>query len=98
MPKPPPRPAAAPSPARRAALPDDRTEASARRPRDPGDKVVHPRPSPDPAREDAARLRAVLESATDHAILTLGPDGRVASWNAGATNLLGWGEAEALGM
>src|SRR5215217_4972634 len=98
MPKPPPRPPRRRPPARRAAMTDDRTEASARRPPDPGDKVVHLRPSPDPAREDAARFRAILESATDHAILTLGPDGRVASWNAGAENLLGWGEAEAIGM
>ncbi len=58
-----------------------------------GGKIVHPHPGP-----DAARLRAILESATDYAILTIGSDGRVASWNAGATNLLGWGEAEALGM
>jgi PAS domain S-box-containing protein len=50
------------------------------------------------ARNDAARFRAVLESAADYAILTTDPDGRVTGWNKGAENLLGWGEAEALGM
>ena len=50
------------------------------------------------ARRQAALSDAVLESATDYAVLTLDPEGRVTSWNAGAENLLGWGEAEALGM
>ena len=50
------------------------------------------------ARNDAARFRAVLESAADYAILTTDPDGRVTGWNKGAENLLGWAEAEALGM
>jgi PAS domain S-box-containing protein len=50
------------------------------------------------ARLREARLEAVLESASDYAIFTIGPDGLVTSWNAGAANLLGWDEAEALGM
>jgi PAS domain S-box-containing protein len=50
------------------------------------------------ARKDAARFRAILESAADYAILTADPDGRVTGWNKGAENLLGWSEAEALGM
>ena len=50
------------------------------------------------ARRQAALSDAVLESATDYAVLTLDPGGQVTSWNAGAENLLGWGEAEALGM
>jgi PAS domain S-box-containing protein len=50
------------------------------------------------AREGAARFRAIVESATDYAILTMDPDLSVTSWNAGAENLLGWSEAEALGM
>src|SRR5688572_20587568 len=52
----------------------------------------------DGAREREARLAAILESASDYAILTTDPDGRVTSWNAGAERLLGWTEAEALGM
>ena len=50
------------------------------------------------AREGAVRFRAILESATDYAIFTMDSDLRVTSWNTGAENLLGWGEAEALGM
>jgi PAS domain S-box-containing protein len=52
----------------------------------------------DRAREGEARLAAVLESAADYAILTTDHGGRVTGWNAGARNLLGWDEAEALGM
>ena len=40
----------------------------------------------------------MLESASDYAIFTIDPDGLVTSWNVGAANLLGWDEAEALGM
>lgn len=50
------------------------------------------------ARRDAARFHAMVESATDYAILTIDPQGRITSWNAGAENLLGWSKAEALGM
>jgi PAS domain S-box-containing protein len=50
------------------------------------------------ARSRAALSDAVLESATDYAVFTVDPGGRVTGWNAGAERLLGWGEAEALGM
>ena len=50
------------------------------------------------AREGVARLEAILASASDVAIITIDPGGLVTSWNPGATNLLGWDEAEALGM
>ena len=43
------------------------------------------------------RLRAVLESAADYAIITTDPDGRITGWNAGARNIMGWEEDEALG-
>ena len=42
--------------------------------------------------------RAVLDSATDYAILTLDTHGRVSSWNAGAERVLGWAEADILGQ
>ncbi|MGF7174141.1 PAS domain S-box protein [Azospirillum doebereinerae] len=64
-------------------------------------------------RVQAARLRAalnlptdeeagdqalsVLESVTEHAIVTTDLDGRIIGWNSGAVNNLGWSEAEALG-
>lgn len=50
------------------------------------------------ARRDAARFRAILDSATDYAIVTFDAAGRVTGWNKGAHRLLGWDEAEALGM
>ncbi len=43
------------------------------------------------------RLRLVLESATDFAIVTIDLDGHLTGWNIGARNILGWDEAEALG-
>lgn len=53
------------------------------------------------ARPASARLtlsdwRQVVDSATDTAIITLDPKGRVTSWSAGAEHILGWTEAEML--
>ncbi|QDV36880.1 Aerobic respiration control sensor protein ArcB [Tautonia plasticadhaerens] len=48
-------------------------------------------------RRSEERLRLIVESATDYAIFTLDPDGRVASWNSGARNLLGYEEREIVG-
>ncbi|TWI57654.1 PAS domain S-box-containing protein [Pseudomonas duriflava] len=45
-----------------------------------------------------ALLAAILDSATDLAIVTLDLDGVLTSWNAGAQALFGWTEAEALGQ
>src|SRR3954464_9174569 len=63
-----------------------------------GDNVVRLRRDPDPAQGDRTLCQAILESAFDYAILTIDLNGRITSWNAGARNLLGWEEAEALGM
>ncbi|HYZ83551.1 MAG TPA: PAS domain S-box protein, partial [Bryobacteraceae bacterium] len=43
------------------------------------------------------RLRTMIESAKDYAIINLDLDGRVTYWNAGAERLLGYSEAEVLG-
>ena len=43
-------------------------------------------------------LSKILDSAIDTGIITLDPEGRVTSWNAGATRLLGWSEAEMRGQ
>lgn len=51
---------------------------------------------PDP-RDRAAQVHAILESALDHAILTMDLQGRITSWNAGARRILGYEEAEILG-
>ena len=48
-------------------------------------------------REDNARLRLVLDSATDHAIVTMDIEGCVTSWNVGAQAAMGYTEAEMLG-
>jgi PAS domain S-box-containing protein len=42
-------------------------------------------------------LRALVESATDYAIITLDLTGRVTSWNTGARNILGWEESDVIG-
>ncbi|MGF9763562.1 PAS domain S-box protein [Microvirga sp. 0TCS3.31] len=51
----------------------------------------------DSLRASEGWLRALLESATDYAIITLDLDGHVTSWNSGARNILGWEEGEVLG-
>ena len=58
-----------------------------------------------PPREDSrspAEMRraigAILASATDYAIFTLDTAGTVTSWNVGAERLMGWTEAEAIGL
>lgn len=49
-------------------------------------------------RASEERYRLIVESATDYAIFTTDPDGRVTSWNAGAQNVLGFEEAEIVGQ
>jgi two-component system CheB/CheR fusion protein len=51
-------------------------------------------------RADVDRERAALvaETMTDFAILTMDPDGRLTSWNPGASNVFGYSEPEALGQ
>ena len=44
------------------------------------------------------RLRLILESVTDYAILTFDPAGVITSWNIGAERAFGYSEAEALGQ
>ena len=44
------------------------------------------------------RSRLMIESVTDHAIVMLGPDGTILSWNPGAERVFGYTEAEALGQ
>ena len=38
-------------------------------------------------------LRRVVESTQDYAIVTLGVDGSIATWNPGATRMFGYAEA-----
>src|SRR4051812_7726293 len=46
----------------------------------------------------AAEWRQIVQSATDTAIISIDPSGRVTSWNEGACRILGWTEAEMLGQ
>ena len=43
-------------------------------------------------------LSKILDSAVDTGIITLDPEGRVISWNAGAARVLGWTESEMKGQ
>jgi PAS domain S-box-containing protein len=47
---------------------------------------------------DRELLQLVFDSATDFAIITQDPSGMITSWNQGASRLLGWSEAEAVGQ
>ncbi len=47
-------------------------------------------------RHSESRYRAIVEGATDYAIITLDPTGRITSWNRGARAILGWEEAEVI--
>ncbi|MBD2731439.1 response regulator [Nostoc sp. FACHB-892] len=49
-------------------------------------------------RESESRLRLMIESAREYAILTLDLDNRFISWNSGAERLLGYSEVEILGQ
>ncbi len=50
------------------------------------------------ARETEERFGLLVDAATDYAIILLDPDGRIASWNDGAKRILGFAEAEAVGL
>jgi PAS domain S-box-containing protein len=45
----------------------------------------------------ASQWRQIVKSATDTAIISTDPNGRVTSWSQGAQRILGWSEAEMLG-
>lgn len=44
------------------------------------------------------RLRLIEENVRDYALFVVAPDGHIASWNVGAQRILGYDEAEAIGM
>ena len=47
--------------------------------------------------ESEERLRHILDSALEYAIISLDLEGRITGWNSGAERLLGYSEAEILG-
>ncbi|MGG7604303.1 CheR family methyltransferase [Massilia sp. BKSP1R2A-1] len=50
------------------------------------------------ARVSEARMQMVADSAKDYAIITLDQDGRITSWNKGATTVFGWSADEMHGQ
>ncbi len=66
-----------------------------------GSPADHDASKPDarklPSGATSRRLRAILQSAIDYAIITTDMDGRITSWNSGAARIFGWSEADALG-
>src|SRR5205085_10386881 len=48
-------------------------------------------------RSSEERFRMLVENVQDYAIFLLDPDGRVASWNAGAQRIKGYSPAEIMG-
>ncbi len=48
-------------------------------------------------RDEAAQIAAILNSATEDAIITLNLDGQVTRWNAGAERITGYAAADVLG-
>lgn len=77
-------------------MPEDSSEAAGEA--DAAAELARLRQELSQSRRDALLCRAILESATDYAILTLDEAGRVTSWNSGAEALLGWTAAEARGL
>ena len=49
-------------------------------------------------RESEERFRLIVQGVKDYAIFMLGPDGRVASWNAGAERIKGYRAEEIVGQ
>ena len=52
----------------------------------------------DELRANEERLDAVVQSATDNAIIEMDFDGRITGWSPGAERLFGWMAAEAIGQ
>jgi len=48
--------------------------------------------------EREARLRVLIDSLTEYAVLTLDRNGAITSWNSGAERILGYSEPEVLGQ
>ena len=51
----------------------------------------------DSLRDSEARFRTLVEGVRDYAIFLLDPKGHVATWNAGATQIMGYTAAEVMG-
>ncbi|NTU80762.1 MAG: PAS domain S-box protein [Chloroflexales bacterium] len=61
-------------------------------------EITQPRAVEEALRTSEERLRLLIESVRDYAILTLTPDNQVSYWNAGAERLFGYQEEEIVGQ
>src|ERR1700728_3913342 len=52
----------------------------------------------EPVHLDSYQWRQIVDGATDTAIISTNSTGEVTSWNVGAERLLGWTEAEMVGL
>ncbi|HEY7296188.1 MAG TPA: PAS domain S-box protein, partial [Dehalococcoidia bacterium] len=59
--------------------------------------ITHRRQIEAIVREQDLRLRALIDGVRDYAIFMLDPEGRIASWSAGAERILGYEADEVLG-
>ncbi|HUT24725.1 MAG TPA: GAF domain-containing protein, partial [Sumerlaeia bacterium] len=69
----------------------------ARRTRELREELAERRRAEERLRQSEQVLRLMIESVKDYAIFRLDPEGRVASWNAGAQEINGYREEEILG-
>lgn len=60
--------------------------------------ITERRLAEDALRESEERLKLIMESVEDYAIITIEIDGVINGWNTGAENLFGWTAAEAVGQ
>src|SRR3954468_3384707 len=66
-------------------------------PRDAEERIAELEAKNQALRVDADRLRRLLDSALDYAVITLDLEGRITGWNEGARTILGYSDAEILG-
>ncbi|MBM7405372.1 MULTISPECIES: PAS domain-containing hybrid sensor histidine kinase/response regulator [Sphingomonas] len=59
--------------------------------------VTERREAEEAVRDREQRLRLIVDSATDYAIMTLSPERRITSWSPGAAKTFGYDAAEVLG-
>ena len=60
--------------------------------------VTARRAATDAAAERLDRLRSVVASAKDYAVISVGTDGRIDGWSTGAVDTFGWSEEAAVGQ
>lgn len=78
-------------------VPPERQLSPGRPPQDAEQRIMQLEAKNQALKADAERLQRLLDSAADHAIITLDLEGRITGRNAEARAVLGYGDAEILG-